>query len=85
MKISKKTLDEAIETYREYLAKKLNNELGHKFFHQCMRLEEECYVYDSNFYMTVVDFYNIISTYIRGKATNETIYNAIELLGVEIE
>ena len=85
MKISKQTLDEAIQTYREYLAKKLHNALGHKFFHQCERLEKECYVYDNNFYMTVVNFYNIISTYIWCNATNETIYKAIELLGIEIE
>lgn len=85
MKISKQALDEAIQTYREYLAKNLHNALGDKFFHQCVRLEKECYVYDNNFYMTVVYFYNIISTYIRCNATNETIYKAIELLGIEIE
>lgn len=83
MKISKQTLDEAIQTYREYLAKNLHNALGDKFFHQCVRLEKACYVYDNDFY--AVYFYNIISTYVRCNATNETIYKAIELLGIEIE
>ena len=85
MKISKQTLDEAIKIGRKYQDSKLLDSYGHKFFDICKSLAKETYHIDNSFYMRADYFWDIILTYIKCNATNETIYKAIELLGIEIE
>ena len=85
MKVSKKTLDEAIKIGRKYQDSKLLDSYGHKFFDICKSLAKETYHIDNPFYMRTDYFWSIILTYIKCNATNETIYKAIELLGIEIE
>ena len=78
MKISKKTLDEAIELYKEYVAK----DFSHNIYVKHFRLLEELL---ANIPITVISVSELISIFIIKEKSNETIYKAIELLGIEIE
>lgn len=79
MKISKKILDELIEVNREvWQVKSVTikhcldkcREIGHENKIDSILCERLC---------------GLISTYVRCNTTNETIYKAIEMLGIEIE
>ena len=78
MKISKKMLDEAIELYKEYAAK----DFSHNIYVKHFRLVEELL---SNIPITALIVSELISIFVTCEKPNETIYKAIELLGIEIE
>ena len=84
MKISKKMLDEAIELVRKSWAMTAEGKDGYYESRKAwgkMRKLSECLENQIDEYA----FNAIINTYVRCNATNETIYKAIELLGIEIE
>ena len=78
MTISKKTLDEAIKLYKEYVAK----DFSHNIYVKHFRLLEELL---SNINITAINVSELIGIFVTCEKTNETIYKAIELLGIEIE
>lgn len=83
MTISKKTLDEAIIFIRDYWdianLKDKDTKLNWSYV-KCDKLSKSVMNKISS-----CDFHDIISAYARCNATNETIYKAIELLGIEIK
>lgn len=79
MTISKKTLDEAIETYRDYRANEYPTELFEKHWNELKKL-----TYQINYSVQDTELHFIISAFVNNYKTNETIYKAIELLGINI-
>lgn len=86
MTISKKTLDELIETYRKFWQNNIKE--GSLAFQQFLEKSREVshkLELQTNRKIWDTRFCDLVSVYVRCNATNETIYKAIELLGIEIE
>lgn len=79
MTVSKKTLDKFIEVYRKFW--KTEETVYLKCIGDyCRTLENQ-----TDYIISWVSFSEIVGSYTKYNATNETIYKAIELLKIEIE
>lgn len=88
MKISKKTLDEAIKLGREYVVEDTYTRDNIKYYDKCTKLEKEANSdidWEKDVCFSAVYFYEIIEICAQLNKPNETIYKAIELLGIDIE
>lgn len=85
MTISKKTLDEAIILVRKYRCDTTKNGLCDEdiFDAICAKCRDLCKQINCKFLPS--DIYDLFWLYCKANATTETIYKAIELLGIEIE
>lgn len=82
MTISKKTLDEAIKDIRDFwdiTNLKNKDKILNSSHKKCEKLSKSVGNISHHIFL------DIISAYVRCEANNETIYKAIELLGIEIE
>lgn len=83
MTISKKTLDEAIKLYKEYWGIETTDICAYVILMKLAQIANDLEL-QVNKKVSGAEFRNIISVYAHCEATNETIYKAIELLGIKI-
>lgn len=85
MTISKKKLDKTIDLCRKYLKEMCPTHIFKEFYKQCDNLAESLKSDNNSDKINQDCFCDLIFVYVHCEMSNETIYKAIELLGIKIE